>query len=209
MRLSTELRRAGHGRCARSKAPALPIPGQLGRPSSTPTPGLPPSTLYHSSRPISNASSSDERGQSGFSDCAKSGAPKHSRSISAGSSRPGAPNQVTDDRLGLTEVARLRSSFGGSVGSYSSCHSESGYTHTAAHLSFTELKRHKQKNLAAGLSALRDSLLPVSQGIYTRSEADVPQDFVSLEHLQYVPSGSIEKIGCTLPQLRISTDYQF
>ena len=207
MRLSTELRRAGHGRCARSKAPALPAPGQLGRPSPAPTPSLPPSTLYHGSRPTSNASSCDERGQSGSSDRAKSGAPKHPRSTSGG--RPGALNQATDDRLGLTEVAHQRSSFGGSFGSYTSCHSESGYTHTAAHLSFTELKRYKQKNLAAGLSALRDSLLPESQGMYTRSEADVPQDVVTLEHSKYIPSGSIEKIGCTLPQLRISTDYRF
>jgi hypothetical protein len=105
-------------------------------------------------------------------------------------------------------VARQRSSLGGSVGSYGRCHSESGYTHTAAHLSFAKSKRHKQKSLAAGLSALNNSLLPESRGMCSRSEADMPQDFVPPEHSQYAPRGSIEKIACTLPQLRIFTDHQ-
>ena len=106
-------------------------------------------------------------------------------------------------------MARMRSSLGGSVGSYSSCHSESGYTHTAAHLSFTEIKRQKQKNLAAGLSALRDSLLPDTENVKTCTEAKSQRDFVSLEDTTYVPSGSLDNIRLALPQLRMSTDYRF
>ena len=106
-------------------------------------------------------------------------------------------------------MARMRSSLGGSVGSYSSCHSESGYTHTAVHLSFTEIKRQKQKNLAVGLSALRDSLLPDTERFTTCAVAKLQREFVSLEDTPYVPRGSLENIRLALPQLRMSTDYRF
>lgn len=207
MRLSVEMRRAGHGRSCRSKTPALPAigqqPGEMGS-------ALPPSSLYLPSRPHSNASSGEDRSRSSSPEDPKA----RTRSVSAQNLGPGAP---TDDRLDLNEVARQRSSFGGSMGgsmdAQSSCHSESGYTHTAAHLSFTELKHHKQKNLAAGLMALRDSLLPKHERRITGDSAgDVefgsPRDFVSLEQSKYIPSGSLEKFSGALPMIRISTDYR-
>lgn len=129
---------------------------------------------------------------------------------SSNSSKKDAVNTpAIDDRLGINEMARMRSSLGGSVGSYSSCHSESGYTHTAAHLSFTEIKRQKQKRLAASLSALRNSLMPDTESVKTCAEAKTQRDCVSLEDTTYVPSRSLENIRLALPQLRMSTDYRF
>ena len=99
---------------------------------------------------------------------------------------------------------------GGSLGGRSS-HSESGYTHTAVHLSFTEIKAHKQKNLAAGLVALRESLLPHAERMSllrsgSLSSGNSPRDYVSLGQHIYIPSGSIEKIALKLPQIKTSVE---
>ena len=190
MRLSIEVRRAGL-----TGKPRAPSSGQPAAAHPKPA-GLPPSLLYQGSRPQSDGSSGD-RGRSGER------SQKDVRKDLGGKRVSASP--CIDDRLGLNEVARLKDSMGGSVGSYTSCHSESGFTHTAAHLSFTEIKQQKSKNLAAGLSALRDSLLPETERINSCTEARATRDFVSLEDAKYVPSGSLEKLGSRLPQIRLSS----
>ena len=196
MRLSIEVRRAGL--TSKPRAPGLGQPA----PAQAKPAGLPPSLLYQSSRPHSASSSGDKGSRSGSGERPQKdtqqplGSKGSSKHLSAS---PG------DDRLGLNEVARMKGSLGGSVGSYSGIHSESGFTHTAAHLSFTEIKQQKSKNLAAGLSALRDSLLPETERVNSCTETRSNREFVSLADTKYVPSGSLEKMSSALPQIRVSS----
>lgn len=199
IRLSIEVRRA-----TLTGKPRAPSSGQPAPAHAKPA-GLPPSALYQSSWPRSGGSSGDagSRGGSGERLLKDGQKPLGSK----GSSKTLSTSSGGDDRLGLNEVAmrRQKGSLGGYVGSYSSCHSESGFTHTAAHLSFTEIKQQKSKNLAVGLSALRDSLLPETQRINSCTEATPTRDFVSLEDTTYIPSGSLEKVAIALPQIRVSS----
>ena len=219
LRVSMELSRAVHGRNSRSFAPGLPIMPAMPRPmcsSHAQLPSkLPPSLLYQPSHPGSKASS-----HAGCSRSSSSSPDAASTGIHATVTLPGGPGQPTDDRLGLTEVSRsqrgtggssLGGSMGESVGGRSSCHSESGYTHTAAHLSFTEIKAHKQKKMAAGLVALRESLLPHAERMSlmrsgSLSSGNSPRDYCSLGQHIYMPSGSIERIALRLPQIKTSLE---
>ncbi len=199
IRLSIEVRRA-----TLTGKPRAPGAGQPAPAHAKPA-GLPPSLLYTSSRPQSGGSSGDAGSRGGSGERLQKDAQKPLGA--KGSSKALSASSGGDDRLGLNEVAlrRQKGSLGGSVGSYSSCHSESGFTHTAAHLSFTELKQQKSKNLAVGLSAQRDSLLPETERINSCTEATPTRDFVSLEDTRYIPSGSLEKVAIALPQIRVSS----
>ena len=218
LRVSMELSRAVHGRNARSLAPGLPTVPSLPRPrcsSHGQQPSkLPPSMLYQSSRPDSSKAGHYAGGS-------RSSSPHGAdASTYAALALPSGLGQPTDDRLGLSEVSRRQrgsrgssigggsfgGSMGGSLGGRSSCHSESGYTHTAVHLSFTEIKAQKQKNLAAGLVALRDSLLPLAERTRSGSlsTGNSPREYLSLDHQPiYIPSGSIERIALKLPQIKV------
>ena len=197
MRLSIEVRRAGL-----TGKPRAPGPGQPALVHPKPA-GLPPSLLYQGSPSQSGGSSGDGGGRGRSGERSQKDMRKHLGSKSSSKNLSASP--CVDDRLGLNEVARMKDSMGGSVGSYTSCHSESGFTHTAAHLSFTEIKQQKSKNLAAGLSVLQESLLPETERINSCTEARADRDFVSIGDAKYVPSGSLEKMGSTLPQIRISS----
>lgn len=221
LRVSMELSRAAHGRNSRSLAPGLPTVPSMPRPrcsSHAQQPSkLPPSMLYQSSRPDSSKAGSN-------AGCSRSSSPNGAKAgTNVTLALPSGPGQPTDDRLGLSEVSRRQrgsrgssvgggsfgGSMGGSLGGRSSCHSESGYTHTAVHLSFTEIKAHKQKNLAAGLVALRDSLLPLAERTRSGSlsTGNSPREYLSLDHQHiYIPSGSIERIALKLPQIKVSMD---
>ena len=199
IRLSIEVRRA-----TLTGKPRATGAGQPAAAHAKPA-GLPPSLLYQSARPQSGGSSGDAGSRGGSGERLQKNAQK--LLSGKGSGKTLSATSGGDDRLGLNEVAlrRQKGSLGGSVGSYSSCHSESGFTHTAAHLSFTEIKQQKSKNLAVGLSALRDSLLPDTERINSYTEATPTQDFVSLEDTTYIPSGSLEKVATALPQIRVSS----
>lgn len=197
IRFSVEVRRAGL-----TGKPRVPGNGQPAPMQAKPA-GLPPSLLYQSSRPHSAGSSGDKGSRSGSGERPQKDTQKHLGS--KGSSKLLSASSGGDDRLGLIEVARMKGSLGGAVGSYSGSHSESGFTHTAAHLSFTEIKQQNSKNLAAGFSALRDSLLPETERVNSCTEARSNREFVSLEDTKYVPSGSLEKMSGALPQIRVSS----
>ena len=215
LRVNMELSRAAHGRNSRFSAAGLPAVPSMPRPrcsSHAQQPSkLPPSTLYQPSC-LDSSKASRSAG------CSRSSTPNGANAgIHATLALPGGLGQPTDDRLGLNEVSRRQfgskgssvgGSMGGSLGGRSSCHSESGYTHTAAHLSFTEIKAHKQKNLAAGLVALRESLLPLAERTRSGSlsTGNSPRQSVSLDQHGYIPSGSIERIALKLPQIKVSMD---